>query len=237
MSNETVFLDQVDISDLNVNDNGSSDNAFVRDLHKRHILGKLGEIERPGIDGLINFLENESDFFTAPASTKYHSNYEGGLAAHSIEVFELLKDKNIKFGLELPEETLIITGLMKSVLKGKKLVQKNKKDEFGKWIQVEELVNDWQEEEAYVIKDVFPVGHSEKSVIQLMKYIDLNDIEIAMIRWHMGFTEPQELHRTLNNAIELYPAIIALHTADLEASYFLEERVENNGQKTVASGT
>ena len=208
-----------------------------KESNKKIILGTLRDVERVGIEGLVDFLENKSDFFDAPASTKYHSSYQGGLAAHSLEVYNLLQYKNIAFDLGLSFDSVAITALlhdickcnfytkeMKSVLKGKKLVTKNKKENSGQWVQVEEMVNDWQDEEVYTVKDTYPIGHGEKSVIQVLKYIALTDKEVSMIRWHMGFTEPQELHRTLNNAVDLYPEIIALHTADLEASYYLESR-------------
>lgn len=207
-----------------------------RVLDKEFIIEKLLETKREGIENLIAYL-NESDFFAAPASTKYHSSFEGGLAAHSIRVYELLVNKNLEFGLNLPDESVVITALLhdlckvnfytkdkKSVLKGKKFIEKNKQLDDGTWAKVQEEVNNWEEEEIYVVKDTFPIGHGEKSVIQIMKYINLTDTEIAMIRWHMGFTEPKELHRNLNNAIDLYPSIIALFTSDLEASYYKEDR-------------
>ena len=47
----------------------------------------LKNTKRENIDKLIEWLEKETDFFSAPASTKYHLNYEGGLLVHSLNVF------------------------------------------------------------------------------------------------------------------------------------------------------
>jgi hypothetical protein len=200
--------------------------------NKEQIIKILRATGRAEIESLITYLEN-SDFFSAPASTKYHGAYDGGVAEHSLHVWYVLTEKNRYYGLGLPEDTIAITALghdvckigfyakeMKSVLKGKKKIMKNKKVD-GKWAEVEEEINDWQEEEAITIKDQFPIGHGEKSVITLLKYIQLTDQEIAMIRWHMGGYVPKDDYRDLSNAVDMYPAIIALHAADLEASHLL----------------
>lgn len=233
---DTKPIDTLDPENETI-ESGIPEHIFLQSIHKAQIIELLQKVKRPGIDQLINYLETESDFFEAPASTKYHSNFYGGLTYHSLEVYYLLEDKNLRFGLELPEESRIICGLLhdvckanfyaeetKSVLKGKKEVERNKKDENGNWFKAKEMVNDWQEEKVYVVKDQFPMGHGEKSVIQILKFINLTDIEIAMIRWHMGFSEAKDAHRNLNNAIDLFPCIMALYTADIEASYFKEER-------------
>lgn len=201
--------------------------------NKEKIIEILRNTGRAEIESLITFLA-DSDFFTAPASVKHHGTEDGDLAEHSLHVWYLLKEKNRYYGLGLPEDTIAITALghdlckiefyareMKSVLKGKKKIMKNKKVD-GKWMEVEEEINDWQEEEVWGIKDQFPVGHGEKSVITLLRFIQLTDMEIAMIRWHMGGYVAKEDYRALNNAVDMYPAIIALHTADLEASRLLK---------------
>jgi 23S rRNA maturation-related 3'-5' exoribonuclease YhaM len=201
--------------------------------NKIQIIQILAQTGRAEIESLITFLEN-SDFFTAPASTKYHGAYEGGLAEHSLFVWHVLKEKNKYYGLGLSEDTMAITALghdlckigfytkeMKSVLKGKIKVKKNKKVD-GQWQEVEEEVNDWQQEEVWEVKDGFPVGHGEKSVITLLKYIQLSDLEIAMIRWHMGGYVAKDEYRDMSSAMEMYPAIVALFTADMEVSHLIK---------------
>jgi hypothetical protein len=201
--------------------------------NKEKIISVLRKINRDNIEDLINYLES-TDFFAAPASTKYHGAYSGGLAEHSLHVWYLLQHKNKYYRLNLSNETIDIVALlhdvckinfygkeMKNVLKGKKKVMKNKKVD-GKWAEVEEEINDWQEEEAIVVNDQFPIGHGEKSVITLLRYIQLTDLEISMIRWHMGGYVPRDEYRDLDNAVNLYPAIIALHAADLESAHLLK---------------
>jgi 23S rRNA maturation-related 3'-5' exoribonuclease YhaM len=192
---------------------------------KERIIELLRSSSRDNMEDLICWLCN-TDFFTAPASMKYHNSYEEGLAEHSLAVYYLLKEKNEKFNL-FGEDTCIITGLLHDICKvnfytkEKKNVKKGTKvNEYGR-----EVAN-WVEEEVYVVKDMNPLGHGEKSVITIMEFMMLTKLEQAMIRWHMGGFEPKESYLTLNNALDMYPAIAALHTADLEATYLIDKRGE-----------
>ena len=56
---------------------------------KEEFLNLLKSTNREGMDKLIEFIE-KTDFFKAPASTRFHGNYEGGLLEHSMKVYELL---------------------------------------------------------------------------------------------------------------------------------------------------
>ena len=82
----------------------------------------------------------------------------------------------------------------------------------------------WVKEPYYTVNDTIPYGHGEKSVMMITKFIDLTLEEMYCIRWHMGFTEPKELYNTISTVYERYPLALALHEADLEASYILESR-------------
>ena len=85
---------------------------------KQQYLDLLKTVKREGIDDLINFLE-KSDFFKAPASTRFHGSYEGGLAEHSLKVYEILKHK-VEHCIEpinIPEESIIIIGLLHDICK------------------------------------------------------------------------------------------------------------------------
>lgn len=110
--------------------------------NKEQITMMLSVIRRSGMDSLIAYLL-ESDFFTAPASTKYHGAYEGGLAEHSLHVWHLLMEKNNYYRLGLSTEVTTITALLhdvckigfyatetKSVLKGKK---ENREKQKNRW--------------------------------------------------------------------------------------------------------
>ena len=85
---------------------------------KEEFLKLLRNTKRDGIENLIEFIE-KSDFFKAPASTRFHGNYEGGLLEHSMKVYEILKDKvkNSCIEVEVPEESLIIIALLHDICK------------------------------------------------------------------------------------------------------------------------
>lgn len=179
------------------------------------IIDLLKSTERPGIDRVIEFLET-SDYFTAPASTKYHSCYEGGLAIHSFHVYRLLKHKNKAHKLEIPEDVMIICGLLHDICKVnfyKKGVRNVK--ENGAWVQ----------KEVWEIEDKEPLGHGEKSVMILQRWISLDQFEMYAIRWHMGLPEEYEARQAYNRAVELMPEIVMLHTADVEATHIVERRI------------
>lgn len=170
---------------------------------KEQILTSLMSINREGVTELIDFLIN-SDFFTAPCSVKYHNNFEGGLAQHSWNVYKLFKEKNERYGLRLSDESVILCGLFHDICK----VNFYKKTYKG-----------------YEYDDKFPINHGHKSVIVLQRYIKLTEEESVIIAWHMSAFDISDYGRqTYYNAIEMYPAALALFTADYEATTFLEKK-------------
>ena len=178
---------------------------------KDQIIELLKSTNREGMDNLIDFLE-KSDFFKAPASTKFHGDHEGGLAEHSFKVYEILKEKVKIAGLDIPEESIIISALLHDICKTNfyKIDYRNAKNSLGVWEKVP----------YYTIEDTIPYGHGEKSVMMLTEYIKLTNNEKYSIRWHMGFSEPKEVYGTLGQAFTKYPFALLLHEADLEATYF-----------------
>ena len=178
---------------------------------KEQIIELLKSTNREGMDSLIEFLE-KSDFFKAPASTRFHGDHEGGLAEHSFKVYEILKEKVKIAGLDIPEETIIISALLHDICKTNfyKIDYRNAKNSLGVWEKVP----------YYTIEDTIPYGHGEKSVMMLTEYIKLTNNEKYAIRWHMGFSEPKELYGTLGQAFTKYPFALLLHEADMEATYF-----------------
>jgi HD superfamily phosphohydrolase YqeK len=181
---------------------------------KSKILELLGDIERPGMPGLLAYLES-SDFFTAPASTRFHAAYSGGLADHSLSTYSVFEQKVKTYGIDLPADSVKLCGLLHDVCKiglyhrGKRNVKEN-----GKWV----------EKEVWVSEDILPLGHGEKSVYLIQKHIQLTDLEALAIRWHMGLSEPRELWDSLDAARGMHPAIMALHIADMESSFLAEEQ-------------
>lgn len=178
---------------------------------KEKYLELLRSVRREGIDSLITFLES-TDFFTAPASTRFHGNFEGGLAEHSLKVYEILSKKVKDLGLDYSEETLILIGLLHDVCKANfyKIDYRNAKNEMGQWEKVP----------YYTVDDTIPYGHGEKSVMMCSEFIKLTPDEKYAIRWHMGFTEPKEVYSTIGLAYTKYKVALLTFEADLEATYF-----------------
>ena len=146
----------------------------------------ITHINREGLDQLINWLETETDFFTAPASTKFHGNYDGGLLEHSLHVVEFAL---VNFGhllrynpeLEHLKESVIVAALFHDVCK---INQYHWGEE--KWTKVD---GKWKSYKGYGFKDPLPMGHGEKSIYYIAKHMELTDSEILAIRWHMSTTE------------------------------------------------
>ena len=177
-------------------------------------------IQREGADKLLEYLcSSASDFFTAPASTRYHGAYPGGLVEHSINVYECLRDYLARprvtdvYGLCPSAETVTIVSLLHDICKVNCYHEstRNVKDKDGKWKAVP----------FYEFNDELPYGHGEKSVYIITGFMRLTREEAFAIRYHMGFSE-DESKRNVGKSFELYPLGFALHTADMEATYFLE---------------
>ena len=185
-------------------------------------------------DDLIQYLIKETDFFEAPASTKYHSNFSGGLAYHSLCVlFNLLRltinphDDEDSFGerddlkslytannsTEITERQIIISALCHDLCKTNFYVpvQKWRKDDKGKW----ESYTTWG------IDDKFPCGHGDKSVILLSKHFNSDKVIDTAIRWHMGAFSTNN-YQDFANACNYHPLVALLHSADFLSTYVTE---------------
>ena len=176
-------------------------------------------IHREGSDKLLEYLmSHSSDFFDAPASARYHGNYDGGLVEHSLNVYDCLKDylerTRVKttYGLNYNDESIAIVALLHDLCKincykkGTRNVKEN-----GQWKQVP----------TFEYNDTLPYGHGEKSVYMISGYMRLTREEAFAIRYHMGFSGSEDA-RNVGAAFEMYPLAFALSTADMEATYFIE---------------
>ena len=202
---------------------------------KNEYISLLRSTNRKGIENLINWLDTKSDFFYAPASTYYHNSVKGGLVNHSLNVYKAAKhilegakllaisEKNIS---SITEESLIICTLLHDLCKTNfySPVQKVWKDESLPSPQC------WKKYMSYEIKDRFPVGHGEKSVIMAQVFISLTASEICAIRWHMGFTDcgsflsPYE-KPALMAAMNDIPLVGIVAEADHFASFMMEPEI------------
>lgn len=174
-------------------------------------------IKREGSDKLLEYLCS-SDFFTAPASTRFHGSYAGGLCEHSINVFECLKDimerprmKEV-YGVNYSDESIAIAALLHDVCKIDFYVESTRNVKEG---------GVWKSVPYYTIEDKLPYGHGEKSVYIVSGFMRLTRDEAFAIRYHMGFSTGEDLNN-IGKAFEMFPLAFAVSVADMEASYFLE---------------
>lgn len=190
----------------------------------------LRSTNREGIQDLITYLR-KSDFYTAPASARYHSCHEGGLLEHSLNVYDCLKNKwanKTWTGIldKVGEDSIIISSLMHDFCKHDfyAVDYKNQKvySDHGKKSDAGGRF-DWEPVPYYKYDNKHPLGHGEGSVIMLQQLIKLKPIELYAIRWHMGFSVPKDEYGDLGEAIKKYPFIIALNSADVEATYLMEK--------------
>lgn len=178
-------------------------------------------VKRPGAERLRSYLlEPQNDFFTAPASTRYHGAYAGGLVEHSLNVYHNLKAylsrERVHDTFHFPEyseESIAVCALLHDLCKMNFYTVdfRNAKNAQGVWEKVP----------YYKIDDRLPYGHGEKSVLMIQFFMHLHREEAMAIRWHMGFSGTEDKN-TIGAALERFPLAFALYVADMEASYFLE---------------
>lgn len=176
-------------------------------------------IRREGADALLDYLEHKSDFFTSPASARFHGAYAGGLCDHSVNVYHCLVDYLARervqelYGLEYTAENMAVAALLHDVCKigCYKPGTRNVKGPDGKWQSVP----------TFNYEDSLPYGHGEKSVYIVSGFMRLTREEAMAIRWHMGFSGTED-SRLVGQALQKYPLAFALSVADMEATYFLE---------------
>lgn len=199
----------------------------------------MEKVERDGVEELMTYISEKTDFFTAPASTQFHMACVGGLLQHSLNVYDCLvaKKSNPVWAnvlADIPEESLIVMSLLHDLCKVNFYVQgtKNQKtydpDKVKAaegWQIKHDAMGDfiWETVLRYEIQDTMPLGHGEKSVMLINCFMKLKTPEIFAIRWHMGFSEEKANYKALGEAMEKYPIVLALHEADLEASKIMED--------------
>lgn len=192
---------------------------------KRDFLQVYNTIDRPGMGAMFEWME-KNGFFEAPASSKYHLNYPGGLAVHSLNVWrrlreitvrDILKDGPGELWPEI-EETVAILGLLHDVCKVGVYHQETKRrknPDTGKW----------EDYLGYTFRDPFPLGHGEKSLFLITRHMALTEEEAMAIRWHMGAYDDAVKggSRSMNEAMNLTPWVWRLQEADMCASW-IDER-------------
>ena len=198
---------------------------------------EMAKVKRPGIDKLMDYIR-KSDFYTAPASTKFHLSCESGLLQHSLNVLDALRgllreEQTNEDGTkawfytvagtsvaQVKDESVILIALLHDICKTyfySTSTRNVKNEKTGKWEKVP----------FYTVSDLMPLGHGPKSAMLIKNYIKLTSEEMYAIWWHMGFTDQHTDTMSLAAAIQKYPIVWALHTADMMASNFMEDKDGN----------
>jgi len=181
---------------------------------------------------LLKWLE-QTDFFTAPASTRFHGNFPCGLLEHSLKVYTRLSAFNDilpYFDEDTNDSSIAIVALLHDLCKVNfyKKIFRNVKEyrDDGKLYDENGRFN-WKSIIGYEVEDTWPMGHGEKSLEIVSRFIDLTNEEKLAIRWHMGFSDNSFKggSYSVGTAMEMCPLIIYLNAADSLAST-QDERIE-----------
>ena len=167
------------------------------DYKQKFIEYYQANIHREGADRLLEWLQT-TDFFTAPASTRYHCACPSGLVQHSVNVYEVMMEKH--FDPETDSaESFALCALLHDVCKANYY---------------------HRDSDGWTVRDALPMGHGEKSVYLIQKYMDLTDEEALAIRWHMGAYDEDFRggSRALGEAQDRCALVLALHQADMRAT-------------------
>ena len=166
-------------------------------------------IHREGVTDLLNWLQ-KADFFTAPASTRYHGAYAGGLCEHSLDVWNYAQKLAPLSPVKLSPESLCIASLFHDVCKVNFYTVKIR----GR-------------SSIFTVEEQLPFGgHGSKSVYILSKYLkDIRDEEAIAINCHMGFSRAVDSSVSLGESFHYSPLAWLIHVAD-EAATFLLDRVK-----------
>lgn len=195
--------------DLRIVTNNSVKDEFI-EIYKKNI-------SRVGSEELLKWISG-TDFFTAPASTKFHCACEGGLVMHSLNVYKVLVDRYFDDKTD-SLESFTICALLHDLCKAQfyKISTKNVKNE---------ITGVWEKQPFYQVEDAFPYGHGEKSVFLIERFMRLKTSEAMAIRWHMGgFDESAKSGGfAISLAFDKFPLAVKMHIADLEATYLKEKR-------------
>lgn len=174
------------------------------------------QIHRDGMNRLLDWLE-KSDFYSAPASSRFHLSEEGGLCQHSLNVYDqllsLCRGQYAEYCTAITDESIAIAALFHDLCKVhfyKTEMRNVKKD--GVWTSVP----------YYTIDERFAFGgHGSKSVFLAERFIRLTTEEAVAINCHMGLNEHE---RSIGTAYERNPLAWLTHVADEAATFLVETK-------------
>lgn len=187
--------------------------------NKKVFLELCSKVNRDGIDKLLAWLE-KSDFFTCPASTRFHGAYAGGLLEHSLNVYsELCRLSKAYPEFSFSEESMIIVALFHDLCKVNfyGVEKRNRKND---------TTGQWEKHDAYTYDEQFCFGgHGSKSVYLTQYFIKLTPEEAVAINCHMGAYDG---NKDVGRAYEHFPLAWMLHVADESASFIKETFLAQN---------
>lgn len=185
------------------------------------LLEELKATEREGMDDFIKFLDERTDFKTAPASTKYHMSYPGGLCEHTLNVLRFTRHaQNLLMVPDINAHSLTLAAILHDLCK---VNYYTVEEVFDKEYKNE--TNRWRKMEVYGVEDQVPLGHGEKSVILALRYLKLSLEEMAAIRWHMAWRD-QGVHSyypsgaPFKTSLDKYPLLKLLMLGDEMAELY-----------------
>lgn len=181
-------------------------------LKREKVKSLLSKVERPGMQELLEWLDT-SGFYFAPASTRFHGSYEGGLIDHSLNVYETLVSMSNSMNFGLSNDSMIISALLHDVCKADLYYKEGNKYMTNRQALAE--------------------GHGQRSVMMIKKFMELKVDEEAAIRMHMGMFASHEV----GTYIKEYPLkemnhmfsnsgsflVYGLHVADMTAAHFKDK--------------
>ena len=198
-----------------------NDRTQIMAAQKEEFIALLSSVKRDGIDKLLDYLENKSDFYIAPAAAKFHNNFEGGLLEHSLNVYKNFKGLLALKGIEMDEDSIIISALLHDLCKCNYYIKEERNRKVnGKW----ESYEMW----SHVKTPSVLLPQSSRSIRIIRNFIPLRFIEELTIFYHMGpfGGEDYEYRNLLQETNEKYPQTLLFYIADLMASYIDEKIIE-----------
>lgn len=184
----------------------------------RKTLDLLSIVDREGIDKLTHYLEHESDFFTAPASTGYHGAFKGGLAIHSYNVFKNFFRKSMELKLPIKYDSIILIGLLHDLVKINLYIPQGNKYTYDKSRHGE--------------------SHGKKSVEIIEGFIKLEEQEKRCVSYHMGIFGLKEIfdwgeydlkEYFRNVTLDFYRTVVLFAGSDMDES--TKEKVQSFSKK------
>lgn len=176
-------------------------------------------VHREGSEDFLAWLE-KSDFFEAPASTKFHSNVTGGLCFHTLNVFDrFTRNLAMQYGENWQDTVSLESATIMSLLH-----DVCKVDCYKMELRNVKVDGEWVKQPYYAYDESLPYGHGEKSVYIISSFFKLSREEAMAINWHMGGFDQRVLGGSyaLSNAYYQYPVAVLLHVSDVQATYLDE---------------